>query len=128
MNRREVLDNPDNQRRPEDLDGLLRAYFRAELPQPWPHLQRPLEAPALPVVAWRRTLVRSRWALAAALLGLVTGSLYLSGRFVEPLAGEPAGGKDAARRLPHLKPRGVRAESRLEKNLAPLEDDDEMLR
>jgi hypothetical protein len=67
----------------DDLDGLLRAYFRKEMPSPWP-------APKLPPVRTlpfsrpgtaRRPLVGSRLALAAAVALLLLGSLLLPGKF-----------------------------------------------
>ena len=80
---------------PEDPDGLLRAFFRVELPDPWPGFGRP-EGPA-PFVAANgtapgrprprettpslRPALRSRLALAAAALLLLLGTLALSGQF-----------------------------------------------
>jgi hypothetical protein len=57
--------------RPGDVpDGLLRAFFRAELPDPWPHFRKR---------SW--TAARSRLALAATVGLLLLGTLLLSGQF-----------------------------------------------
>lgn len=67
----------------DDLDGLLRAYFQAELPDPWPSFEAPLPRHGVPPLrrsqAPRFTLWRSRLALAAAILLLVVGALFLIG-------------------------------------------------
>lgn len=67
---------------PDDIDGLLRAFFRAELPDPWPVLKSPAadENP----VAVRKTgrtwsMMRSRLALAASIGLLLIGCWFLSG-------------------------------------------------
>jgi hypothetical protein len=67
----------------DDLDGLLRAFFKAEMPDPWPSLEAP--APRNGVLPLRRpkaprfTLWRSRLALAASILLLIAGALFLIG-------------------------------------------------
>ena len=73
--------NPD--RRGDDLDRLLRVFFRSEMPEPWPVLEPPAEQSfrSLPLAPRRRPLLRSRFALAASLLFLLFGALYLSGKF-----------------------------------------------
>ena len=77
----------------DDLDRLLRAYFRAELPAPWPPFQPPAKARLLPfrgkspsaLPAWT-----SRAALVAAAAALLLAALALMPR---PTTGttEPAG-------------------------------------
>jgi hypothetical protein len=70
---------------PDDFDRLLRAFFDAERPAPWPVLKPPAERPsplARPTTR-RRTLLGSRVALAASLLILLAGPFYLSSRFAE---------------------------------------------
>lgn len=73
----------------DDLDGLLRAYFRAEMPHPWPALKtlppRPVRAPR---PASGKGLWRSRLALAAAIALFVLGSLLLGSRITSE--GKPA--------------------------------------
>jgi hypothetical protein len=71
------------ERRGYDVDPLLRAYFRAEMPTPWPELALPArsetaneQAPGRP-----RTSYRSRFALAASLLLLLSGYWLLPGLF-----------------------------------------------
>src|SRR5262245_52655311 len=97
-------DRPD-----DDLDGLLRDFFRAELPGRWPAAPEPVPLsslnghanlasaarPSRPVArpwAWS-----SRLALAASVGGLLLGTMLLSGQFKgnQPLdnsnLGQPAG-------------------------------------
>ncbi len=66
---------------PDDFDALLRAYFVAEVPDPWPAPPRVGEA-RLEVVraSAGRGLLRSRLALAASVAVLLTGTLVLPWR------------------------------------------------
>jgi hypothetical protein len=89
-----------------DLDGLLRTFFQAEMPRPWPAAPVPGRPSASrndsPKPATRDLFRPKRWslsssrlALAAALAGLMIGTLLLSGRFQankapEILPGAPA--------------------------------------
>jgi hypothetical protein len=61
-----------------DVDGVLRAYFKAQMPAPWPALKAP-------VVAIEATkgwpMLRSRLALAASVALLALGLSFLSGAF-----------------------------------------------
>ena len=68
---------------PDDLEGLLRAFFRAEMPDPWPTLPAPAAAPR------RGPLGRSRLALAASVAFLLIGQLSLCGTLPDapPFAG-----------------------------------------
>jgi hypothetical protein len=89
------VDWPSAGRPPEDPDGLLRAFFRAEMPDPWPGFRRlpgPTAvlgtngtAPGRPrpreAAPPSRPALRSRLALAAAALLLLLGTLAGSGRF-----------------------------------------------
>jgi hypothetical protein len=59
---------------PEDLDRLLSAFFRAELPSPWPRLK----APAALAPRGRGALPASRMALAASVAALLAGGWYLN--------------------------------------------------
>jgi hypothetical protein len=81
-----------------DIDTLLSAFFRAEMPDPWPSLEAPARPRVAPVPVRpsappprRRTLVRSRLALAASVALLVVGALFRAGRPDEalPRAVEP---------------------------------------
>ena len=66
----------------DDLDGLLRAFFRSQLPQPWPTprvLSDVTSCQRRP--ANGRSLIRSRWSLAASVAILLSGSLLLPSRF-----------------------------------------------
>ena len=63
-----------------DIDTLLSAYFRAELPDPWPAAPaRARVATAVPRRGLGR-LARSRLALAASVALLVSGALFRAGR------------------------------------------------
>jgi len=68
-------------RLPDELDGLLRAYFRAEMPDPWP--SAPGAAPRLRGQApcWRR--YHGRLALAAAVSFFLVGSFLLTQSYPE---------------------------------------------
>ena len=70
-------------RPPDEIDGLLRAFFRAEVPDPWPVLKPPAaaETPAVLRRIRRRpwTMMRSRLALAASIALLLIGCWFLSG-------------------------------------------------
>jgi hypothetical protein len=70
-----------SQRPGDDLDGLLSAFYQAQMPSPWPPLQLPL-ATALPptrLVFWQR-VKRSHLALAASVAILVLGQALFSGK------------------------------------------------
>jgi hypothetical protein len=76
---------------PDDrLDGMLRAFFRAEMPYPWPELKAPELPPQAVVVRpwWKRT---GRFALAAAVVLLMIGYLALANNFPRP-NGDGSGG------------------------------------
>jgi hypothetical protein len=84
-----------NGRSPGDLDGLLRRFFRAALPNPWP--APPVPAPTVPgarLPLWKRFRPGRRLSLAAALAFLLIGYLWLASLFprtfpaVERLPGE----------------------------------------
>jgi hypothetical protein len=76
----------------DELDGLLRAFFQSQLPHPWPMPSVSLsQAPlARRPPADGRSLIRSRWALAASLGLLLLGSLLLPSRFTQE--GKPENG------------------------------------
>jgi hypothetical protein len=65
---------------PDELDGLLRAYFRAQLPDPWPSLEAPAALPPRKLAA-RRPVFRARLALAASVALLGAASFLLPGAF-----------------------------------------------
>jgi hypothetical protein len=79
-----------------DLDGLLRTFFRSQMPHPWPAPRLPhfRATPATRAMPPRRPLIRSRWALAASISLLLLGSLLLPGR----LTPNAQPGSDPARR------------------------------
>jgi len=65
----------------DDLDGLLRAFFRAEMPHPWPDLEAPAftSVPSARLAFWRG-IKRSHLALAASVALLIGGSLLFNGK------------------------------------------------
>src|SRR5262249_8812002 len=72
---------PEDARQPGDeFDALLRAYFRAEMPDPWPSFEAPLRKTVVPFrkPARRFPLMRSRLAVAASVALLVGGMCFLS--------------------------------------------------
>ena len=81
-------------RTPDDVETILRSYFRAEMPRPWP--APPLTGASVQGFPARlgRRLSRSKLALAASLAVLVGGTLVLPGRV--PVARNPS--------EPHLSP------------------------
>jgi hypothetical protein len=101
-----------NGRGGDDLDQVLRAFFRSEMPSPWPRLALPDEAPAvLPLqparpTQPRRWFRRSHLALAASVALLVIGHLVLSDT-LKPSATAPDGMPDnptANPRIPGIGP------------------------
>jgi hypothetical protein len=90
---REPLNRGGFARPPENVDTLLRQFFRSEMPEPWP------AAPPVPAPAPRKPQQRSgfrlssRFALAAAVALFVVGYLTLAARF-------PAGGDARPAPLP----------------------------
>ena len=72
--------------KPDELDALLHAFFRSEMPDPWPQLKAPVTVPAsleekAPPSWWSRS--RSRFALAASVALLMLTCWWLSGRTVD---------------------------------------------
>ncbi|MCS6850384.1 MAG: hypothetical protein NZ700_04360 [Gemmataceae bacterium] len=90
---------------PEDLDALLRSFFQAEMPHPWP----PLALPAERRQPSRGPLVRGRWLLAASLALLLGGTWFLSAKLgpggIKP---EPFSEHGAAARRQPTPPAAVR--------------------
>src|SRR5881275_2066792 len=63
----------------DQIDGLLTAYYQAEMPKTW-KAPRPWAEPAHANIAQaKRQSSRSRWALAASVAMLLGGCWYLSG-------------------------------------------------
>jgi hypothetical protein len=67
----------------DEIDGLLRAFYRAQAPQPWPEWKAPDAQPRtvpLRPASSRPPLWRSRFALAASVALLALSSLFLPGK------------------------------------------------
>jgi hypothetical protein len=105
----------------DDLDGMLRTFFRAEMPEPWPDLQLPVTSSLLRERALlrRRSLVRSRFTLAASLLILMVGQLSVSSLFsgYVRLADNDRGRIEATRRSESGKPHEFKAPSSQTKSI-----------
>lgn len=90
-----------------DLDQRLSAFFKAELPDPFPAIAAPvtraadLPRPAVPRTPADRPPVftRSRFSLAASVALLLGGCWYLSGHIGAPTA-RPNAGKNGQATLP----------------------------
>ena len=68
---------------PDDLDRLLRAYFRSEVPSPWPGAPTPATVqPAAAPLSNR--LAHSRLVLAASIAALLVGGWLLTGKSLGP--------------------------------------------
>ena len=80
---------PGREQRPGEIDGLLRRFFRAEMPAPWPAAPAIRVPVSVPVTRPSRSLLRSRFALAASLLLLLIGHVSLSGRFADNVPNAP---------------------------------------
>ncbi len=72
--------------REEAADQVLREFFRAAVPNPWPAWTAPEAEPAA-VPMSRRSLFWGRWALAASVALLLGGQLWLASFYRPP---EPA--------------------------------------
>ena len=69
----------------DDLDNLLGAFFRAEMPHPWPAPLRRKAVPApVPVRDAGAWVASSKFALAASLGLLLAGGWMLSGKLGSP--------------------------------------------
>lgn len=89
---------------PDEIDGLLRRFFQAEMPAPWPACPA-TEEPAARVVPDRTTSwwelpqrFASRLSLALSLAVLLAGAWCLSGSFTGPAVRPDAGPGTAAAR------------------------------
>jgi hypothetical protein len=88
------LDSPTRGRSSGDLDGLLSAFFHAEMPNPWPGAPAVEEAPVVlsrPVSSRpARSLFRSRMALAASVALFLGLPWLISDSFKTLISDEPA--------------------------------------
>jgi hypothetical protein len=65
----------------DPLDGLLRAYYRKEMPRRWPPAPLPPSRPVpFPGSPRRSGMIRRHLALAASVALLVLGSFYVGGK------------------------------------------------
>jgi hypothetical protein len=76
---RPPVDPTNHDRSSENLEELLRAFYRAEMPRSWPELKVPVsaEAPRHAHKSWFST-AKSRLALAASIILLILSTLLLS--------------------------------------------------
>jgi hypothetical protein len=127
-----------NGSRGDDVDGLLRDFFRAEMPHPWPEMKLPSAArngfharramgeggPAiLPLTPKKRpwAVVGPRLALAASVGLLLVSSLFLSGQFKGNTAGNGPKMQDggADHRIPRMDIKKERIEIPIEEQMGP---------
>src|SRR5579883_3072485 len=73
--------------REEAADQVLRDFFRAAAPSPWPAWRAPEAEPAA-VPMSRRSLLWGRWALAASVALLLGGQLWLASFYRPPAPAE----------------------------------------
>jgi hypothetical protein len=89
-----IFRSPRSPRPPEDLDGLIRAFMRSEMPDPWPAVPSISEPSARGVRPGngRWFHLGSRFALAATLAACLVGFLALGSMFpsLPPASREPA--------------------------------------
>jgi hypothetical protein len=92
-----------------DVDGVLRDFFRSSMPDPWPACPRPSQSilPMQRVSAWKQR-IRPVLALAASLLLIALGAGIVSGRFSTQSSGLLKGDSISNRdpeQTPHGQPR-----------------------
>lgn len=72
----------------DDLDGLLREFYRAEMPQPWPKFRAPAPpvrlAPKAPKASGYSARLRSLLALAASVAVIALGAWWMCGSSATP--------------------------------------------
>jgi hypothetical protein len=77
----------------DGLDNLLRSFYKAQLPDPWPSCEAPPDRrvlfPLSPAARRRQPLLRSRLALAASVVLLVAGGEWLLHGAFQPAAVTP---------------------------------------
>jgi hypothetical protein len=86
--------------RGDDLDGALFAFFRSEMPRPWPQLKLPDDAPAArppvrpaeatPAPSPRSWFRSPRFALAASVALLIGGYAVMSAALTPPAPENPS--------------------------------------
>jgi len=76
----------------QDVDQLLGAFFKSEIPDPWPAFEPPVRRtlPFRPAPQRRRFVLGSRLALAASVAVLMLCGWLLSGCFSGPAGGGPS--------------------------------------
>jgi hypothetical protein len=82
----------------DDLDRRLRAFFRSQVPSPWPRLRAPAT-----VARGRGPLPASRLALAASVAALLAGGWLLGHRLPSPPAPGGVLQDDTAKVPPELR-------------------------
>ena len=73
VNRIHLEDRPEG----EPVDALLGAFFRAEMPSPWPAFRPPARTRLAPTPASRHSAYAGRFALAASVALLFVGTWFL---------------------------------------------------
>ena len=90
----------------DDVDRLVTAYFRSEMPAKWPAAPRPWAEPARPSNGTTADpATRSRWALAASVALLIGSCWYLSNKATDGQR-RPAVNLDGTADVKHAKDAG----------------------
>ncbi|MFL5240646.1 MAG: hypothetical protein ACJ8FY_00935 [Gemmataceae bacterium] len=76
---KDLIDNRTDFRSDQNLDRILRAFFRAEMPLRWPEWKSPQQSVIVPARGhFGSTTLRSRFALAASIALMIFGFLFVS--------------------------------------------------
>jgi hypothetical protein len=104
----------------DDLDGLLRKFFRRQLPNPWPPprlLSDVSSCQRRP--ANGQNLMRSRWTLAASVALLLFGSWLLPNRFTTDARTGPGPNGPMITNIPLDAPKAHRKQQEIENKNKP---------
>jgi hypothetical protein len=87
-----------------DVDRMLSAFFKSEMPDPFPRLKLSAGQSNMPMPVaanqWNASVVKSRLSLAASVALLVGGCLYVSSQIGEPGERPTAGKGDLSAKVP----------------------------
>jgi len=91
-----------------DVDRMLSAFFKSEMPDPFPRLKLPAGQSNMPMPVaanlassnWNASVVKSRLSLAASVAMLVGGCWYISSQIGPPAERPTAGKGDLSAKIP----------------------------
>jgi hypothetical protein len=98
----------DQYQKEPDVDRMLSAFFKSEMPASFPRLKMPAGQSNMPMPVadnlasgqWNASVVKSKLALAASVALLVGGCLYVSSQIGEPAERPTAGKGDLSAKVP----------------------------